>query len=205
MIQNPEYNIYIIDDDEAVRRGLSLLLRSSGYQVETFAKPKDFTENENTVAPGCILLDIFLDGESGLELQDTFAKKFKNLPVIYITGHGDIPMSVNALKKGAINFLEKPIDDQKLLTAVNEAVIISKDLVNLEIEKNSITRLFNSLTQREFEIFRYVIKGMLNKQISSELNITEHTVKLHRGKITSKLGVKSVPEMVYLAEKIGIH
>jgi len=200
---NPEYKVYIIDDDESVRRGLSLLLKSHGYIVEAFEKPLDFLEFENITGPGCILLDIFLKGESGLDFQDLLIERYNYLPVIYISGHGDIAMSVKTLKKGAINFIEKPLDDIKLLAAVNEAIVSSKDLILIENERDYSRKKLNTLTPRELEVFSYVIKGMLNKQISSKLDIAEHTVKLHRGKITSKLGVKSVPEMVYIAEKSG--
>jgi len=130
-------------------------------------------------------------------------ERYNYLPVIYISGHGDIAMSVKTLKKGAINFIEKPLDDIKLLAAVNEAIVSSKDLILIENERDYSRKKLNTLTPRELEVFSYVIKGMLNKQISSKLDIAEHTVKLHRGKITSKLGVKSVPEMVYIAEKSG--
>jgi FixJ family two-component response regulator len=204
MIQNPECKIFVIDDDESVRKGISLLLSSGGYHVETFENAKDFLASENGKGPGCILLDIFLYGESGLDLLDLIKEKFSNLPIIFITGHGDVPMSVRALKMGAINFLQKPVDDLQLFHAVDEAINLSLVLLNIQKERNSIKAKIDSLTPREFEIFRYVIKGALNKQIAFNLNIAEHTVKLHRGRITEKLGVKSVPEMIRMAEKINI-
>jgi FixJ family two-component response regulator len=200
----PDYKVYIIDDDESVRRGVSLLLISGGYHVETYANVREFLTAEATTGPGCIILDIYLDGESGLELLDTIMKKTANLPVIYITGHGDIPMSVSALKKGALNFLQKPVDEKQLLPAVEEALKLSMAFIDTQQEKNEIKAKIDSLTPRELEIFRSVITGMLNKQIAARLNIAEHTVKLHRGKITGKLGVKSVPELIYMAGKIQI-
>jgi FixJ family two-component response regulator len=196
--------IFIIDDDESVRRGISLLLQSNGYNVEIFENTTEFFESGDRNKPGCILLDVFLNGESGLELQDAIKERFPNLPIIYITGHGDVPMSVKALKQGAFNFLQKPIDMNLLFQSVQEAVYISLHLSSIQKEKNSIKAKFDSLTPKELEIFSHVIRGALNKQIAAELNIAEHTVKLHRGKITQKLGVKSVPEMIYLIQKIGL-
>jgi len=204
MIKNPECKIFVIDDDESVRRGLSLLLLSNDYSVEIYESTKEFLRSGDRNHPGCILLDVFLDGESGLELQTVIKERFPSFPIIYMTGHGDIPMSVRALKQGAFNFLEKPIDDKLLMQVIQEAIGNSLDLVGIQTEKNLILAKFDSLTSRELEIFKYVIKGKLNKQIAAELDIAEHTVKLHRGRITEKLGVKSVPEMIYLLQKIEL-
>jgi FixJ family two-component response regulator len=204
MIEIHESRIFIVDDDKSVRRGISLLLNSAGYSVEVFENIRDLMQAEGINIPGCILLDIFLEKESGLELQDAIKNKFRNIPIIFISGHGDIPMSVQALKKGAINFLQKPVDDKVLLRAVDEAIKNSKVLLNLQMEMDDCKALIDSLTPRELEILRFVITGKLNKQIASELNIAEHTVKLHRGRITEKLGVKSVPEMIYIAGRSNI-
>jgi FixJ family two-component response regulator len=204
MTQQSECKIFIIDDDESVRRGLSLLLLSNDYNVEAYENTKEFLRHGERNLPGCILLDVFLDGESGLELQIAIKERFQNFPIIYITGHGDVPMSVKALKQGAFNFLEKPIDDIILLQVIKEAISNSLDLFGIQTEKNVIKAKFDSLTSRELEILRYVIRGKLNKQIAAELDIAEHTVKLHRGKITEKLGVKSVPEMIYHLQKIDL-
>jgi FixJ family two-component response regulator len=204
MNQDPEFTIFIIDDDDSARKGISLLLSSGGYNVEAFENAKDFLAFDCGDRPGCILLDIFLDRESGLELHDEIRKRFPYLPIIYITGYGDVPMSVRAFKKGALNFLQKPIDEKQLFAAVEEAINQSQILVKDHLERNAIKIKINSLTPREYEIFRYVIRGILNKQIAAKLNIAEHTVKLHRGKITEKLSVKSVPELIYMAEKLKI-
>jgi FixJ family two-component response regulator len=201
MSELPESRIFIVDDDKSVSRAISLLLISSGYLVEAFENVKDLLQAEDINMPGCILLDIFLGEESGLELQDIIKDKFRNIPIIFITGNGDIPMSVQALKKGAINFLQKPINDKHLLKAVDEAIKTSRDLVNMQMEKGKYKSLVDSLTPRELEILSFVIKGRLNKQIASELKIAEHTVKLHRGRITEKLGVKSVPEIIHIIER----
>jgi FixJ family two-component response regulator len=202
MAQQSECKIFIIDDDESVRRGLSLLLLSNDYNVEIYENTKEFLRSGDRNHPGCILLDVFLDGESGLELQTVIKERFPYFPIIYITGHGDVPMSVKAVKQGAFNFLEKPIDDKILLQVIKEAISNSLDLFGIQTVKNVIKEKFDSLTSRELEIFKFVIMGKLNKQIAAELDIAEHTVKLHRGKITEKLGIKSVPEMIDLLQKI---
>jgi FixJ family two-component response regulator len=196
--------IFIIDDDASVRRSISLLLKSAGYPAESFQSAAEFLEDVNYPGIGCILLDVFLEGESGLDLHDRIQTRFPNLPIIYISGKGDIPMSVVALRKGALNFLEKPVDDGHLIQAVEEALAFSSNLVNELMETMRLQALLGALTPREFEVFRFLITGLLNKQIASKLNITEHTVKIHRGKITSKLGVKSVAEMVLMAERLKL-
>jgi FixJ family two-component response regulator len=196
--------VFIIDDDLSVRRSISLLLKSAGFLVETFENAEEFLCLDEYGGEGCIILDIFLEGKTGLELQEAINHKFKNQPIIYITGQGDIPMSVQALKKGAVNFLQKPVDDSALLDAVDEAISLSRAMIREERETALGRSLIESLTPRELQVFRYLVTGMLNKQIAAELNIAEHTVKLHRGKITEKLGVKSIAEMVRLAEKIHL-
>jgi FixJ family two-component response regulator len=198
--------VYIVDDDPSVRRSLSLLLMSDGYQVASIGSAEELLELEleDYTGEGCIILDIFMDGKSGLELQEEINQKFNRLPIIYISGQGDIPMSVQAMKKGAVNFLEKPVNDLELLNAVEEAIVISRREHTEQQETEKVKKLLNSLTAREYEIYCLLITGMLNKQIAGKLNITEHTVKLHRGKITEKLGVKSVAELVKLAQKINL-
>jgi FixJ family two-component response regulator len=204
MKHKADVKIFIIDDNESVRRSFSLLLMSAGYIVEAFENVSSFLETAEVTGPGCILLDIFLQEESGLDFQDAISEKFPALPIIYITGQGDIPMSVRALKHGALDFLQKPVDETLLFNTVEEAIELSKAHFDRLAEKSSVQKMIDALTPREFEIFRLLLKGMLNKQIADELKIAEHTVKLHRGKITGKLGVKSVAEMVYLAEKLNI-
>jgi FixJ family two-component response regulator len=202
MIKRVKGKVYIIDDDESVRRSLSLLLRSEGYATESFEGTTGFLAEDQPDHPGCILLDIFMDGKSSLELHEILREKFNHCPVIYMTAFGDIPMSVTALKKGAVDFLQKPIDDSQLFKAVEEALLLSFDMLKRKQEINAYITLTDSLTPREFQIFQLVTSGMLNKQIALKLNIAEHTVKLHRGKITEKLGVHSVAEMVRIAERL---
>jgi two-component system, LuxR family, response regulator FixJ len=196
--------IFVIDDDASVRRSLPLLLKASDYTVETFSSSEEFLKRDVFNGTGCIILDINLEGKSGLELQDELINKPYNLPIIFITGKGGVPESVRALKKGAIDFLQKPFDDEQLLSAVKEAIVKSHEIKKEFDELKNLHKLISKLTERELEVFKYVVTGKLNKQIAQELNIAEHTVKLHRGKITEKLGVKSVAELVRIAEKAGI-
>jgi FixJ family two-component response regulator len=196
--------IFLIDDEDEVRQSISLLLKSKGYKIETFKSTFQFFETENHPGTGCILLDVFLGGKTGLELQEEIETKFENLPIIFISGQGNIPMSVEAMKKGALNFLQKPVDEKELITAIEEALKRSTALVTRQYEIEKYKSLVSSLTAREYEIFRYVITGALNKQIASELGIAEHTVKNHRLNITEKLGVKSVAEMIMIADKLNI-
>ena len=196
--------IFIIDDEEEILQSLALLLNSYGYKVEIFQNIDQFLEAENYKGAGCILLDVFLGGKTGIELQEVIETKFDSLPIIFITGQGNIPMSVEAMKKDALNLLQKPIDEKEQLSAIDEAFNRSNALIIKQNEIDKFKSLVNSLTAREYEIFRYVITGTLNKQIASELGIAEHTVKNHRLSITEKLGVKSVPEMIYIADKLSI-
>jgi FixJ family two-component response regulator len=195
--------VFLIDDDPSVRRSLSLLIRSAGYQVLSFGSAEEFLAMEGFTGEGCIILDVFLDGQSGLDLQEEISRKFCCLPIIYITGQGDIPMSVQAMKRGAVNFLQKPVNDVELLNITEEAIARSRLLLSGLSEITRIKSLFETLTPREYQIYNLLITGMLNKQIAAELSIAEHTVKLHRGKITEKLGVKSVAELLILAHKLN--
>ena len=196
--------LFIIDDDNSVRRSLSLFLRSAGYVVETFAGADEFLRREEYPGLGCIILDVNMDGKSGPELHDELIRCNSQLPVIFISGKGSISISVTALRKGAINFLEKPFKEEELLRSVTEGLLWCDIVKTEQTEKKQALMLTASLTQREHEILSYLITGMLNKQIASELGIAEHTVKLHRQSISEKLGVKSVPEILRIADKAGI-
>jgi FixJ family two-component response regulator len=202
----PDINsvVYIIDDDDSVRKSIALLLNAKNYQTESFKDSAEFFENLNYERTGCLILDVHLVGENGFDLQKKLIELSSHLPIIFISGKGDIPMTVQALKDGAINFLTKPFDINVLIKSIEEAFTRSIKLKSKYEEQKQIKSLFATLTDRELEVFRLVITGLLNKQIASELNIAEHTVKLHRGKITEKLGVKSVAELVLLAEKIKL-
>lgn len=201
---NKEKIVYLIDDDKFVIRAVSLLLKSENYDVVAFNSAEEFLKYEIQNRIGCIILDVNLEGQTGLELQEELIKRSSYLPIIFITGQGDIPMSVQALKKGAVNFLQKPFNDNQLLEAVKEAMERCLSVMSDLNEYNNAQNLICKLTPREFELLKYIISGFLNKQIATELNISEQTVKIHRGKITEKLGVKSVAEIIGIAEKAGI-
>jgi FixJ family two-component response regulator len=196
--------IFIIDDDASVRKGLSRLIHSLEFNVEAYESAEQFLERENYQGIGCIVLDIRMPGLSGIDLQDELIKVGYSLPIIFITGHGDIPMSVQAMKKGAIDFLPKPFDDKELLAAVNNAIDKDRKAKVETVEKYIILQRIEMLTPREHELLPYVISGMLNKQIAFKLGIAEQTVKIHRGKIMEKLGVNSIAELIRFAEKVGI-
>jgi two-component system response regulator FixJ len=196
--------VFIIDDDASVRKGLSRLLRSAGFAVEMFASAELFLEREHYEGIGCLVLDVRMPGISGIDLQDELSKADYSMPIIFITGHGTIPMGVQAVKKGAVDFLPKPFDDDELLQAVSEAIEKDQEGREEHAEVHSIRGRLELLTPREHEILRYVITGMLNKQVAYELGISEKTVKVHRGRIMEKLDVGSVADLVRLAEKAGI-
>jgi FixJ family two-component response regulator len=194
--------IIIVDDDESVRKGLLFLLRSAGYNVKTYSDAESLLNDEPEDRPGVILLDVFLEGRSALEFHYNIRNRFGHYSVIYISGFGDIPMTVQALKNGALDFLEKPLDESKLLKAIDHAAGQSRLALVRQSDKNRIREIFESLTPREYQVFNLLICGKLNKQVADELHIKEHTVKILRGKITAKLGVKSIAEMIRMAEKL---
>ena len=197
--------VFVVDDDPSIRESLSLLLSSAGYSVATFASAKEFLESEHsTSGPACLVLDVKMPGISGLDLQKELTSRNYAIPVIFITGHGDIPMSVQAMKKGAVDFLSKPFDDGQLLDAVKVALLKdSQARAGLNEQKHIMQRL-DSLTTRENEILTYLITGMLNKQIAYELKISERTVKAHRKQVLDKMDVNSIAELVRLTEKVGV-
>jgi two-component system response regulator FixJ len=196
--------VFIIDDDASVRRSLSLFLAANNFHIESFGSSEEYLARESFSGTGCLVLDVNLDGKSGFDLQEELINLDSQLPIIFITGRGSIHMSVQALKKGAVNFLEKPFADDELLQSINEALALSQKLRSEKEEIIKAQKLFKTLTPRETEILKYVITGMLNKQIASELQIAEQTVKLHRQSICEKLGVKSVPAIIWIAEKAGV-
>jgi RNA polymerase sigma factor (sigma-70 family) len=196
--------VFIIDDDPSVRKSLSRLLGSMGFRTEAFTSAEQFLARERYEGIGCIILDVKMPGLSGMELQDELAKADYPMPIIFITGHGDIPMSVRAMKKGAVDFLPKPFEDDQLLEALTKAIEKDREKKAHREETQAILERMERLTAREREILAYVISGMLNKQIASRLDIAEKTVKVHRGRIMEKLGAPSVADLVRLAEKIGI-
>ena len=203
-MKNEAPTIFIIDDDLSVRRSLSLFLMSAGYNVEVYSSAEEYLEGETYREAGCLILDVNLEGKSGLELQEILVKRELSLPIIFITGKGNIRMSVHALKRGAINFLEKPFNREELLKSLSEALLLSSNINAEKEELRSARRLIDTLTPREYEVCRYLLSGMLYKQIAYELSISESTVKIHRHSITEKLGVKSIQEIIRIADKAGI-
>ena len=196
--------IAIDDDDRSVRRGLERLIRSAGWKAETFASAQEFLARPGAEAPSCLVLDLQLPGLSGLDLQKRMAEVGLEIPIVFLTGHGDIPASVQAMKAGAIEFLTKPVDEQDLLNAIQEAVERDRRVRQQHAEMHELERRYESLSAREQEVMQQVVCGLLNKQIASELNITEFTVKFHRGHIMRKMRADSLADLVRMAENLGI-
>lgn len=196
--------VFVVDDDHMVRVSLQRLIRSEGFSVATFDSAKEFLQNALPNCPACLVLDVKLPDLNGLDLQHELAAADINIPIVFITGHGDIPMSVKAMKAGAVGFLTKPFSEQDLLNSINEA--IEKDRA-ARIARSDLERLrhsYESLTPREREVFAYVVTGMLNKQIAFELNVTEKTIKAHRGLVMHKMHANSLADLVRIAEKLKI-
>ncbi|MBW2249297.1 MAG: response regulator transcription factor [Deltaproteobacteria bacterium] len=204
-MNNLNQTVYVVDDDASVRRGLIRLLKSAGYSVESFDSAQAFLDADPSCQDqACLILDMKMPGMTGSHLQQKLLERDYAVPIIFITGHGDVPMSVKAMKTGAVDFLTKPFDEGVLLGAVEEA--LKKDIKTREAidERQSLLKKIEALTPREHEIFTYVITGMLNKQIAYTLNISEKTVKVHRGRVMEKLSLDSVAQLVRMASKAGI-
>ena len=197
--------IAIVDDDPSVREGLSSLIRSAGLLAETFESAQKFLDRPGAEAPSCLVLDLQLPGLSGLDLQKRMAEIGLETPIVFLTGHGNIPASVQAMKAGAVEFLTKPFDEQDLLHAIQEAVERDRQNRQQHAEIHELQDLYESLTAREQEVMQQVVSGLLNKQIAAELNIAEYTVKIHRGRVMRKMRADSLADLVRMAEKLGIH
>jgi FixJ family two-component response regulator len=195
--------VFVVDDDTSVREALSNLFRSVGLQVETFGSAHEFLQSKLPNVPSCLILDIRLPRLSGLDFQAELAKADIRIPVIFMTGHGDIPMTVRAMKAGAVDFLTKPFRDQDMLDAVTAA--IERDRNNRDEAKalSDLQALFATLTPRERQVMNLVTSGLMNKQIAAEIGLAEITVKIHRGHIMRKMGAKSLPDLVRMAELLG--
>jgi len=196
--------IFIVDDDPDVRQALGLLFESADYDFEIFACADEFLLRKACHRTCCLILDIRMPGLNGLELQDELIKREIAVPIIFITGHGDVPKTVRAMKKGAVDFLPKPFTDEELLNAVDKALEESSRIRKDKSQKDNVQRLLKTLTPREYEIMRWVITGMLNKQIAYNLGISERTVKFHRGNIMNKMQVVSVADLVRVTQKADV-
>ena len=196
--------VFVVDDDVSVRESVELLIKFAGWQPETFASAKDFLARPRISTPCCLVLDVSLPDLNGLELQKLIASERTDMPIIFITGHGDVPMTVQAMKAGAVEFLTKPFDDEVLLSAIRHALKRSAAVLDDQAEITAMRNTYESLTPREQDVMRLVVAGMLNKQIGLKLGISEITVKAHRGKMMQKMKVNSVADLVKTAVKLGL-
>jgi len=196
--------VFVVDDDISVRESLESLISFAGWQPETFASAAEFLARPRITIPSCLVLDVSLPDLNGLELQKLIASERIDMPIIFITGYGDVPMTVQAMKGGAVEFLTKPFDDEVLLLAIQHAIKRSASVLNDQAEVSMLRRSYESLTPRERDVMRLVVVGMLNKQIGLKLNISEITVKAHRGKMMQKMKADSVADLVKTAVRLGL-
>src|SRR5438034_5149347 len=203
-MMTPTAMVFVIDDDEAVRKSLGRLLGAAHYRIELLKSASEFLSRSAHPGPSCVVVDVRMPGLNGIDLQKALIERHREEQIIFITGHGDIPMCAQAMKAGAVDFLPKPFRADQLLRCVKRALVRSVDERGRTAEKSKARQLLDLLTPREFEVMRLVITGMLNKQIAGELGTAEKTVKVHRGRMMQKLGITSVAELVRLTEKAGL-
>jgi FixJ family two-component response regulator len=204
-MSEPEPMVFIIDDDAEVRTSLANLCRSVDLKVEVFSSTDDFLRRERSNVPACLVLDVRFPGSapSGLDFQREFVSANNRLPIIFITGHGDVPMSVQAMKHGAVEFLIKPVREQELLDAIRHGIERDRQRMNEERMLVSLRRRFESLTARQRDIMKWVTRGLLNKQVAAELGLSEVTVKVHRGRVMQKMEAKSLAELVRMSDRLS--
>jgi FixJ family two-component response regulator len=196
--------IYIVDDDLSVGRALTLLLKPHGFRVETFTRAVDFLAFKHPKVPSCLVLDIRMPDINGLALQETMAARQLTVPIVFITAHGDIPMSVKAMKAGAVDFLAKPFTKKELLDAIGLAVSKNRSQQKVQTDIAKIDRRFRTLSPREREVFHFVAKGLLNKQIAYKMGTVLQTIKVHRSRVMQKMQAKTVTELIHFARKLGL-
>jgi FixJ family two-component response regulator len=203
-MSNPAPIVYLVDDDSAVLKALGRLLASAGLRAVAFDSPDEFLKHFDPAAAGCLVLDVAMPGLNGLELQSALASEGSDLPIVFLTGQGDIPTSVRAMKRGATDFLTKPVDADELLVAVHGALDRNAELLRARRELSGVRQRLATLTPRETEVLERIVRGRLNKQIAAELGTVEKTIKVHRGHVMHKMGVRTVAELVRLASRVGI-
>ncbi len=196
--------VFVVDDDISVRESIELLVRSAGWQPETFESAQDFLRRPRVLVPSCLVLDVSLPDLSGLELQKCTAVDRPDIPIIFITGHGDVPMTVQAMKGGALEFLTKPFADDVLLNVINNGLELSKIALSEDAEICALRERHASLSCRERQVMALVVRGLLNKQVAAELGISEITVKAHRGRVMQKMAANSLPALVIMAVRLGV-
>lgn len=196
--------VCVVDDDQSVRRGLRRLFKSAGYAAETFASAEDYLAREIFEGPICLVLDVRMPGLNGLELQKTLESRGAFEQIVFITGHNDVPTCTQAMKNGAVDFLMKPFDDTELIEAVKQGLTRARECLQKRAERRAARSGIDKLTPREFEVLRFLIVGMLNKQIAAELKTAEKTIKVHRGRVMQKLGLTSVPDLVRFSQSAGV-
>jgi FixJ family two-component response regulator len=203
-MSDPERIVFVIDDDPLVRDSVADLLDSAGFEVRTFGSATEFVQSERPDLPACLILDVELPGLNGLDLQAELATLGVEMPIIFLTGHGDIPMSVRAMKAGAVGFLTKPFRKEELFDAIHEALLRDNEGRLQRSETSELRKRLRTLTPREHQVLTLVVTGLLNKQIAGQLGTTEETIKVHRGRVMSKMGAGSLADLVRMAERLKI-